>query len=368
LSTTSNKQNYYQKIIMAPFLDQGAVDDVGKPQQGDRNQSLKLMLEGFASRALEIPTRKLLNQSHKTWLQLGGDSLTAVNFMGFCHEAGIDVDIPNIFLSDTLDELLDRIAQSHQDRESASSEDDVENDDDSNGSHNGLPEEGPLLGISRRHGPIDEIQGIGPCSTMQENFIALQRIDPQAYQLRLAARIAFTNPATVVTLDTIATSWSKVVKRHAALRTMFVESVDRPGRFDQVVWRTIDPKVSVLPLSEAEDSKREEYGSEFPHHLVLAQAPDSKVFVKLSISHALVDGVSIEILFRDLFRAITGSLPADEEPLHFADFLHAQQPNSSQEDLSYWSRYMAASEGTVGISRLAVSERQEGLDKGGPLT
>ena len=341
---------------MAPFLDDGHA--VGELQQDDIH-SLRLMLEGFASRALEITPRKLRNQSHKTWLELGGDSLTAVNFMGFCHEAGVDVDIPNVFLSDSLDELLDRIAQSHQNRKSASNEEDMENGDHGNSHHYHLPEDGPLLGILRGHGPLDEVQGVGPCSPMQENFIALQKIDPRAYQLRLTARIAFTNPAVVVTTDLVGKAWLAVVRRHAALRTMFVESVDRPGRFDQVVWKNIKPQISVLPLSAAEDSKAE-YGSEFPHHLILAQAPDNKLFVKLSISHAVMDGVSIEILFRDLFRALTQSLPTGEEPLQCWDFLHAQQPDTSQEALSYWSRYMAATEGTF-LSSPSSKKKPTGL-------
>ncbi|RDL36341.1 Uncharacterized protein BP5553_05693 [Venustampulla echinocandica] len=315
-----------------------SLNHVASEQQQDDLSPLKLKLESFAATALDISPHKLRNKIHKTWLALGGDSLTAINFMGYCHDAGIDVDIPGVLQAESLDDLIDRIAQSHQSRQPAS--DGIEN---SYGSPKGPPLDG-LHDVLR--GPLDEIQGIGPCSPMQENFIALQSIDPRAYQLQLATTISSTNPAVAVTTDAVGKSWTAVVKRHAALRTMFVESVDRPGRLDQVVWRNTKPQISVLPLSEAENKASfEAYGSEFPHRLVLAQAPDNKLFVRLIISHAIVDAVSMEILFRDLFRALTGTLPADEY-MRCEDFVRAQQPDTSHEALSYWSRYMVATEGS----------------------
>jgi len=318
---------------MAPSLNH-----VASERQQDDLPSLELKLESLAATALDNNPHKLRNKIHKSWLALGGDSLTAVNFMGSCHEAGIDVDIPDVLQAESLDDLIDRIARSHQSRQPTS-----------NGIENSYgPPEGPLLdglrGVLR--GPLEKIQCIGPCSPMQENFIALQSIDPRAYQLQLAATMSSANPAVVVTTDTVKKSWTAVVKRHAALRTMFVESVDRPGRLDQVVWKNINPQISVLPLSEAENKTSfEDYGSEFPHRLILAQAPDNKLFLRLIISHAIVDAVSIEILFRDLFRALTGTLPADEH-MQCGDFLQAQQPDTSHEALSYWSRYMEATEGS----------------------
>jgi hypothetical protein len=328
---------------MSPFLD-----DVVR-EQLDNVALLKSRLEGYAASALEINPQKITSQSHKTWLALGGDSLTAVNFMGLCYKAGVDVDIPDIFQCDSLDDLLYRIAQSHHDKQLAGDSTNNAHEDSGDSEHDGLPAYGPPEGPLRERlrsilrSPLSEVQSIGPCSPMQENFIALQKIDSRSYQLRVAAKISSTNPAVVVTTDTIEKSWLAVVKRHAALRTMFMESVDRDGRFDQVVWTNIKPQVSVLPLSEAERS--EEYGSRFPHHLILAHTPDDKVFVKLLISHAVIDGVSIEVFLRDLCRALIGTLPADEA-MHSGSFIRAQQPDISPEALSHWSHYIASAQGS----------------------
>jgi amino acid adenylation domain-containing protein len=357
---------------MGTFLNPGDATDKMHQAEDAQLVDLKLTLQGFASRALEITPRRLRNQSHKTWLELGGDSLTAVNFMGLCHDAGIDVDIPDVFLSASLDELLGRIAQSHHEKHgSAKDEDpDVEGNGDCNGDAHcfGLLEnDDPLSDVLRRYGPLHEVQAIGPCSPMQENFMALQQIDPQAYQLRLTARLGSTDPAVVMAPKTVGQAWEAVVRRHVALRTMFVESVDRPGRFDQIVWKNARPQISVLSLAEVDtgDNKEREsgYESEFPHHLILAQEPENKVLVKLFISHAIADGVSIEILFRDLFNALRepGSLSAHEEAtIKAEDFIHAQQPDTSQDAFSYWSRYVSGAEGTF-LSSPSTKERPTGL-------
>jgi len=318
---------------MVPSLDHV----VSERQQHDV-PSLKLKLESLAATALDISPRKLRTKINKSWLALGGDSLTAVNFMGYCHEAGIVVDIADILRAESLDDLIDRIEQSQKYKQPAS-----------NGIKSSYsPPQGPLLdrlrGVSR--GPLDEIQCIGPCSPMQENFIALQSIDPRAYQLKLAVTISSTDPAVVLTTETVRNSWIAVVKRHAALRTEFVESVDRPGKLDQVVWKDIEPQISISPFSEADNKTSfEAYGSKFPHHLILGQAPDNKLSIRLIISHAVVDAVSIESLFRDLFRRLKGTLPADEQ-MQCGDFLQAQHPDTSHEALSYWAHYIEATEGS----------------------
>ncbi|ETS86324.1 hypothetical protein PFICI_00152 [Pestalotiopsis fici W106-1] len=338
-----------QQPTMAPLLDYVASD---QRHDHDYDVSLKSKLEGFAASALDISLDKFRKQSYKTWLALGGDSLTAVNFMGSCHEeAGIEVDIPDILQSGSVADLIDRIARSHQTKESTSNgTTELSQNGHGNGSGN-LSSNGNCKDVTPGglsdvlQDSLDEIQGVGPCSPMQENFLALQSMDSRAYQLQLAARISSTNPAIVVNPESIKQSWSAVVKRHVALRTTFVESVDRPGRFDQVVWSDLSPQISILPLHEAESKTSHQYGSGSPYHLVLAQVTGAQTFMKLFISHIIMDGVSTEILLRDLCRALAGILPV-EESLKYEDLLYAQQPDTSSETLSYWSQYLLPVEST----------------------
>jgi len=293
---------------------------------------LKQQIQEFAATALGLDVRKIQKKSHKSWLALGGDSLMAVNFMGACHEAGIRVDIPHVLQAQSLDELIDGIAQLHYATKLKSNGvEKLQNGDE-------------MSSIQQPLG--DGIQGIGPCSPMQENFIAVQSHNPNAYRMHLAVMISSIKPGIEVTAETVKHAWKAVVKRHATLRTTFVDSASRPGRLDQIVWKDLTPQISILPFDEAEENQSlGEHENESPHHLTLAEAPNNRVFVRLVISHALVDAVSIQLLFRDLFRALSGTLPAGQH-LQCEDYFQALQPDKSPEALAYWSDYTQSAKGS----------------------
>ncbi|BCS23539.1 non-ribosomal peptide synthetase [Aspergillus puulaauensis] len=293
------------------------------------SSAVKVKLHQFAASALEIPPKRLQTKLHRTWLALGGDSLTAVFFMGACNEAGIEVDLPQILQAHSLGDLIDQIGRSQRPHEQLCNRDMAVND------------------APRGYIPEDvEIDAIGPASPMQENMVARQAIEPREYQLQLTARIASVNPAVLLTTSTVEEAWKAVVCRHAALRTKFANSVDRPGRLDQVVAREIDPEINITSISAAAKAKAafEGYSSDYSHWLSLTQQADNQVLLNLSISHALIDGVSIEIIMRDLFTFLSGTCPA-AEPMQPAEFLCAQ-PDTSPEALSYWTRYMQKAQGS----------------------
>lgn len=118
--------------------------------QGERQHadlpSLKLKLEIFAASALD-------------------------------HGAGTNVGISDALQSRSIDDLIDRVTRSHESTQSArngiahSYQNDFGNEH-RNPVRYGSPE-GNLFeevrGILR--GPLDEIQGIAPCSPMQENLV-----------------------------------------------------------------------------------------------------------------------------------------------------------------------------------------------------
>ncbi|KAL4906188.1 hypothetical protein BDW74DRAFT_177209 [Aspergillus multicolor] len=308
-------------------------------QQTDDMLKLRLKLEEFAAGALEISPRIFRNKADRTWVALGGDSLMAVFFMGACHEAGIEVDLPDILQAESVRELIDQLVESQQ----LEPEEDLEYDGEE------------VFKEYLDHALLDylhdctpeEVQAIGPCSAMQENFVARQSIDPSAYQLRVAARISSANPQFALTTAAVEQAWRAVVQRHAALRTRFVESVSRPGRLEQVILKSIEPEIRVISIPRTDEvtPSFEEYQSAFPHCLTLEQGSNNTLILHLDISHAIVDAVSIEIITRDLFRALTGTLPRSQQ-MRCIDLLHAQQPDTSPEALSYWSKYMADSQGS----------------------
>ncbi|KAK4185843.1 hypothetical protein QBC35DRAFT_290110 [Podospora australis] len=342
---------------------------MGNPWQGEVGKSgvdvsvdtldLRGELEKLAASALGITVRKLRNNNDKTWIRLGGDSLTAVNFMGACHAAGINLNIPDIIKAESIDDLLRRIVEGHIGKENEASD-----GDEKAGVHRGLDVSDDLRGFL--NGSIDEIEGVGACSPMQENFMAVQSLDPSAYQLKVAAIINSTDPDVVVSTDAARRAWKQVVEKHAALRTSFIESVDRPGRLDQIIWRpgrNAEPEISVFQShSEAEAASFDgHYASRFAHHLILAPAAaedNGRLYVSLVISHALIDGVSIELLFQDFLVALTGQLPSNDRQSSMPCdlYIEAQQPDMSPEALGYWAQYTQNIEGTFLKGALASVE------------
>ncbi|KAK5657865.1 hypothetical protein OQA88_2413 [Cercophora sp. LCS_1] len=317
--------------------------------------NLKSHLEKLVATALGITVRKLRNNNDKTWLRLGGDSLAAVSLMGACHAAGINLNIPDIIKAESIDDLLRRIVEGHVHALELVPEEDQHKRD--------LDVSDELRGFL--NGSIDEVEGVGLCSPMQENFMAVQSLDPSAYRHQVAATIRHTNAADVITTDAAHRAWKQVVDKHPALRTSFIASVDRPGHMDQIVWspgKNAEPRVSVFPwVSQAEEASIERYhASRFPHHLMLAPGDDNRLYVRLVISHTLVDGVSLELLFRDFLSALNGTLSSDGSMTCEA-YLEAQQPDTTKEAVEYWSRYTGNVEGT--FLNNAISSRDPGKRK-----
>src|SRR5690606_23456825 len=117
-------------------------------------------------------------------------------------------------------------------------------------------------------------------------------------------------------------AWRKVVNHHAIMRTVFIPSASRPDCYDQVVLSSYDPDIPVITCADEGDlldriksykslgnhSSARNTSEQRPHQrfTLFATADGRKVACKLEISHALVDGMSTTILFRDLVRAYGG--------------------------------------------------------------
>ena len=155
------------------------------------------------------------------------------------------------------------------------------------------------------------ISSVLPCSPMQEAILTSQSTNPNLYQCCFVLRLTNHNPGLPIDARHVGASWREVVRRHTALRTIFVDSSARPGHFEQVVVDNIDPYIDYirsLALPGFSALAPVEFGPfEPPHRMYLAQLSPDVVQMKLEISHALVDGQSTEVLLRDLCTAYHGA-------------------------------------------------------------
>lgn len=222
----------------------------------------------------------------------------------------------------------------------------------------------------------DAIQDIYPASPLQQGVLLSQTKDDNAYAVRRSFKVSLSNADSFLSADRIITAWRGVVQHHAILRTIFVNAISRSGAasYDQVVFRDIEPVVVVRECSGDENEMRRmikdlnpaRYANDGLQHR-LSVFHDSKatnvVFCVLELSHAVIDGASMDILLRDLANGYEGRLDQTTRPL-FSPFVASLQERNAQADLTFWTTYL---EGLGPCHFPVLSDRVGGIKIGREL-
>jgi amino acid adenylation domain-containing protein/non-ribosomal peptide synthase protein (TIGR01720 family) len=217
----------------------------------------------------------------------------------------------------------------------------------------------PQLGVHS----IEYIEDVYPCSPVQQGILLAQLKHPDLY--------AYSSILEVCPLDghpinpnLLAEAWQSVVRRHATLRTVFIDSICQQGLNDQVVLRDGIARISWLECkdSHAMEDFEQQGPLNFvdfqpPHRLTLCKTDRNRILCKLEISHAISDGTSIPILLRDFSVAYTHRMSQSSN----SDSLTTKHPDDSLEkfaatsyseyishiqsapvdtDINYWKAYL----------------------------
>ncbi|UZP34632.1 hypothetical protein NXS19_002448 [Fusarium pseudograminearum] len=212
-----------------------------------------------------------------------------------------------------------------------------------------------LDGLARdlqTHGlDFGDIESIGPSTSVQESFFVSQAINPGSYVSHATLRLLPTsaNVPRRVETEKVVRAWSDIVERHAMLRTAFAESNDRPGKFDQLVFKptALPPRVIVIS-SSAETSIVSPFTAgrfESPLRLCIYEINAEELRLELEISHALVDGHSAKILLHDIRASyLQSAYFSQSAPLPYTVFASRQQATLSEGEASagitYWTSYL----------------------------
>ena len=190
------------------------------------------------------------------------------------------------------------------------------------------------------------IHSVLPCSPIQEGFLTSQSTNPNLYQCCFVMKFSSHHFSLLVNARRLGTSWNEVVKRHASLRTVLIDSHTRPGHFDQVILVNFTP-VEFYEWTQHHSSPKFDTSEpvafnplSVPHRIQLAQASPNEVYMKLEVSHALIDGQSVEVLFRDLCAAYRG-IQLPNSPLSYGDFVSHQSQISTESSRVYWSKHLS---------------------------
>ncbi|KAF4537768.1 Nonribosomal peptide synthase Pes1 [Lasiodiplodia theobromae] len=197
--------------------------------------------------------------------------------------------------------------------------------------------------LSKVEGPIEDIY---PCAPMQQGLLLSQQKEDGVYRCLTVWEVTAENAA--VDPERLRSAWQRVVDRHAALRTVLLESAAEDGTFVQVVLQRVAASSRFeatgrsrdVTLQSLVDEELDETDEAKPQHLLtLAAADNGTLFCKLEINHALIDGATMSVVLRDLCLAYDGRLAPGRGPL-YSDYIKHLQSVKPEEHLEHWATYL----------------------------
>lgn len=193
---------------------------------------------------------------------------------------------------------------------------------------------------------IDNIEDIYPCSPLQQGVLLSQVQEASNYEVVFVYEV--TSPTNQpIEGARLISSWQKVVDRHPILRTIFIDSVRDDGVSDQIVVRKMTAKTknvschdddTILNTLESESCTRHA-AFEPRHQLTVCTTYTGRVFMRLDVSHAIIDASSVAIVLGDLAAAYGGTLPNGSGAL-YSSYIDYTRNVSHQESLDYWKSYL----------------------------
>jgi len=189
-----------------------------------------------------------------------------------------------------------------------------------------------------------------PTSNMQEGLLLSQTKDAGFYAAVTVHELKLANSQP--SWEHLADAWRQVVKRHSALRTIFLENIGSDeGLYDQVVLKHVEPNIGhfqceneheALEIFEKQRSISYDNGRTPPHRFSICSTSGGRVFCCLEISHAIMDGHSMSVLFSDLQQGYEGRLREDGPA--YSDYISYLMELPQETSLNFWTSYLNGSE------------------------
>ena len=196
--------------------------------------------------------------------------------------------------------------------------------------------------------PVADICNIYPCTPIQDNMLMGNSLDKGAYICRFTARASTSGAFASFDAAKWAMAWRQVVEKHSSLRTVFVESKSRPGHFDQVVLKKVVPPVDII-TGPLEPVTVEFQPFRVPHHLAIVQEGPGRCLIVLTMSHAITDGHSAEVILNDLSASAMGRIGTGEKSLSYAEYALSEHRSSRETHIvsEYWQKYLSKTQATL---------------------
>lgn len=294
---------YYLPIFQFPLTASGKTDG-----RALRQWALGLSSEGLAHYSLsaraefESPTTTMEMALQKLWgdvlgitfetigrndsfLQLGGDSITAIRLVAAAREHHISLTVSSIFRDSRLSQIAASAQFQNMDQELITEQYSLIAQDERMSTIQAVREQ---CGLSAE----DVIADIYPATALQEGLIALAVKQPGSYMARFTFELADS-----VDIDLFKAAWEETLRACAALRTRIVLFRD------QTLQAVIQEKIEWADSDNR--PPRMEYATPLCSYSLLDHG-DKKLF-GLVIHHAVFDGWSFGLIMRTLSQAYEGT-------------------------------------------------------------
>lgn len=189
------------------------------------------------------------------------------------------------------------------------------------------------------------------------NYMPTSSASGNSSACHIHAMYEVTSPeGTSIDLARIVSAWDQVVARYAALRTVFIESVAEEGLYNAVVLKRWNANMLFLDATPSEDpadtltnlpplTANPGLKSVPRHRLAVCQSP-MKTVVKLDVSAALCDMMSVHTLIADLKRGYaTGrALPVtngDSAVFSYSGYLDIMRGLDRERSIEWWRATLA---------------------------
>ncbi|KAL8760972.1 MAG: hypothetical protein Q9184_002869 [Pyrenodesmia sp. 2 TL-2023] len=201
----------------------------------------------------------------------------------------------------------------------------------------------PEVGIKS----LDEVEDMYVTAPTQEGLLLSQIRNPGQYVNFVISEVFLANGNTKVDVPKLVRAWQKVVDRHQALRTTFPYSVCKGHAFDQIALKHVAGAARVLTCSDENFEREfekvtlagvnEKRRPPLPHQYSICTTKSGKVYCKLELNHAVIDGGSGALITRDLALAYEGRLDG-EKPL-YSDYVRYIE-NIGEGGTAFWKNYL----------------------------
>ena len=294
---------------------------------------------------------------NRSFISLGGDSITAIQVSIRCRAKGITLSVPHILQSSSLKEAAGRAEVKDTNQRNA-----VQSYAKSSSISLLAKYDLTKLGLGATTPLSAAVEDVFGTSPMQQGILLAQARNNAAYRIRQIFRGSFASGKTL-NIEQMRMAWDRICEYHPSLRTVFVDDATEDGTLHQIVLtpetaRTCSPELKhlvysgksapadedVLSLLKGQEQRIPTFGPQVALTICTLPAKGngmaaSDFFCMIEINHALIDGGAYGTMLNDLALAYDGALVEARGP-SYHDLISYVESKSDADTMGYWQTYL----------------------------